>query len=87
MRQSESVFSDVGLPGVCNNQLLTGEWTTCTVQGLSSCSSGALRQLLTAPHWQILLAVWLQQPAWVQPFIMPGEVRIAGSGCSAGLLV
>lgn len=38
MRQSESVFSHVGLPGVCNNQLLTGEWAVCTMQGLSSCS-------------------------------------------------
>lgn len=47
MRQSESVFSDVGLPGVCNDQLLTGEWATRTVQGLSSCSFWGS---MSAPH-------------------------------------
>lgn len=34
---------------------------------------GALRQLLTTPHWQVVLAGWFLHPAWDQPFTTPGE--------------
>lgn len=55
-------------------QRLTGEWAACA----SNCGAvflqyGALRQLLTAPHWQVVLAGWFLHPAWDQPFTTPGE--------------
>lgn len=43
-------------------------------------TAGALSQLLTVPHWQVVLAVWFLHPTWAQPFTTPGEGERHGAG-------
>lgn len=64
MRQSESVSSDVGLPGACSSAL--------TAEAVFL-QRGALSQHLAASHWHVVRAVWLLHPTWVQPFTTPGK--------------
>lgn len=43
-------------------------------------TAGALSQLLTVPHWQVVLVVWFLHPTWAQPFTTPGEEEQHGAG-------
>lgn len=65
-------------------QWLAGEWAACNSAGALFLQHGALRQLLTAPHWQVFLCV-ASPPCLETAFYLTKKARIAGSWPRAGL--